>query len=91
MANYSTLPWGVQSSTPLSWSKAWGKEEGWRQEGHSAIKEVAPKPPCMKLAWDECVWHDLKSLGLSIGENELELDLEKTSNLCVAWKADDKR
>ena len=33
---------------------------------------------------------DLKSLG--IGENELEeLDWGKMSNLCVAWKTDDKR
>ena len=30
----------------MSRSQAREKEEGWRQEGHPAIK-VAPKPPCM--------------------------------------------
>ena len=45
---------GVQSSTPLSQLPG-KKEEDWRQEGHRAIKEVAPKPPCMKLTWGECI------------------------------------
>ena len=34
---------GVQSSTPLSQSQA-RKEEGWRQEGHPAVKEVLQNP-----------------------------------------------
>ena len=56
------------------------KEEGCRQKRHPAIKEVAPKTPCMK------------NLRPGIGEKELEeLDWEKTANLCAAWKADDKR
>ena len=34
---------GVQSSTPLSRSQA-KKKEGWRQEGHPAVKEVLLNP-----------------------------------------------
>ena len=45
-------------------------DSDWCQEGRPSIKEVAPKPPCMKLTWDECVRQDLKSLGLGIGEND---------------------
>ena len=40
-----TLPRCVQSSTPVSRSQAGEKEEGWHQEGHSVIKEVAQKNP----------------------------------------------
>ena len=43
----------------MSRSQAQEKEEGWRQEGHPAIKEVAPKPSGMKNR-------------VGIGENELE-------------------
>ena len=76
----TTLPVCVQSSTQLSRSQAWEKEEGWRQEGHPDLKEVAPKLPCMKNLARE-----------GIGEDELEeIDWGKTSNLCVAWQ-DDKR
>ena len=45
---YIILPRCVQSSTPLSRSQVQEKEEGWRQEGHPAVTEVAPKPLCLK-------------------------------------------
>ena len=35
---------GVQSSTSLSRSQAREREEGWRQEGYPAVKEVLQNP-----------------------------------------------
>ena len=42
--DFKTIENKILSSTPLSRSQAREKEEGWRQEGHPAIK-VVPKPP----------------------------------------------